>query len=107
MKACAIDQYSSAPKGWLQITEFIICFFSHDLWNSDPAEAGNQCANKVWVLDPWPTLETCATTNIDVYLKMKEKTEQANADHCMKAVIFFTDKLLTVFLVFSPLDYTQ
>jgi hypothetical protein len=66
----------------------MICFFDQEVWLSDPGYAGNVCANKVWFFDPWPQIGVCATQNtpenINVFLKMREKTLLTNPNYCMK-----------------------
>ncbi len=57
------------------------CTVQHNDWKTEPAEAGNQCANEVdnW-FDAWPQIEMCAhlndTSDINVFLDMKNKTDQ-------------------------------
>ncbi len=59
------------------------CTVQHNDWKIDPAKAGNECTNQVdnW-FGTWPDIEVCAhlndTTDINVFLGMKNKTEQLN-----------------------------
>ncbi len=70
------------------MTEFLICFFDHQEWQSNPGQAGNVCANKVWILDPWPQISFCATYNTDdniyTFLKMRDKTALMGPTYSMK-----------------------
>ncbi len=56
---------------------------NHALWKTNPAEAGNQCANQIveWV-DPWPIIEPCSVMNdvddILIFLGMRDKTNALN-----------------------------
>ncbi len=56
---------------------------NHTLWKTNPAEAGNQCANQIdeW-LDPWPIIEPCSLMNdvddILIFLGMRDKTNALN-----------------------------
>jgi hypothetical protein len=56
---------------------------NHTLWTTDPAEAGNQCANQIveWV-DPWTTIGPCArmsdVDDILIFLGMRDKTNALN-----------------------------
>lgn len=57
------------------------CTVQHDQWKINPAAAGSYCADKVdgW-LDEWTDIEVCAlmndTTDINIFLAMKNKTEE-------------------------------
>ena len=87
-KACAINRHINEPKGPLHLAQFIICYFDHSSWAANPADAGNQCANKVWFFDPWPQIEFCATQNTDdeinIYLEFRDKTQQISPTYCMQ-----------------------
>ncbi len=56
---------------------------NHNLWKTNPAEAGNQCADQVdgWV-DPWFVIEPCSifndTDDINIFMEMREKTNALN-----------------------------
>jgi hypothetical protein len=59
------------------------CTVEHSDWKTNPAIAGSYCVNQVdnWI-DEWPQIEMCAhlndTTDINIFLGMKNKTEQLN-----------------------------
>ncbi len=72
------------------MAEFVICFFDQEEWQSDPGQAGNVCADKVWFLDPWPQIFVCATQNsqenINIFLKMRDRTNLINPTYGMKLI---------------------
>jgi hypothetical protein len=74
--ACAYYYFWDTPKSLLN---FVNCTVNHDLWKTEPAEAGNQCADQTdgWV-DPWFVIEPCAvfndTDDINIFLGMRDKT---------------------------------
>ncbi len=56
---------------------------NHTLWKTNPAEAGNICANQIveWV-DAWSIIEPCAelddVDDILIFLGMRDKTNALN-----------------------------
>lgn len=81
--ACADYYHGDEPRSTLHLIEFALCFFSHEnaLTNGSQTVA-NECANRIWIPDPFPQLETCATEQsqdaYDIFLRMKNKTEKNN-----------------------------
>jgi hypothetical protein len=59
------------------------CTVQHNEWQTNPSNSGSICANQVdnW-FGNWPEIETCAhlndTTDINVFLNMKNKTDNLN-----------------------------
>ncbi len=77
-QACAANLHSNSTK---QLLQFVRCTVQHEDWKTNPSKSGSECINQVddW-FDEWPQIEMCAhlndTTDIDIFLLMKNKTEQ-------------------------------
>ena len=80
--ACADYFHGTEPRARLHLVEFALCFFVRNVSLEDVEavrDVAKECANLIWIPDPFPQLDDCATGNtteaVNIYLRMKEKTE--------------------------------
>lgn len=92
--ACANYYHASEPKGQQHLVELALCVAKDSEALVSPSNVFNKCTNRIWVPDPYVTLEVCATAinseTIDIFLKAKEKTDS----HPEITSCKFLDKLI-------------
>lgn len=78
-QACATHFHGAEPRATLHLIELALCFFKSENALTDPSSVFSNCANRIWLPDPFIELEVCATQKTqevyDIFLKAKEKTE--------------------------------